>query len=57
MKFNIDKMRLFINEDLLIERIFEDLVSNDIPEEEALEIVFNYDVLNDSEMEVVYENL
>lgn len=57
MKFNIDKMRLFINKDLLIERIFEDLVSNDIPEEKALEIVFNYDVLNDSEMEVVYENL
>ncbi|MDP4087240.1 MAG: hypothetical protein Q8934_22005 [Bacillota bacterium] len=56
LDFNADKMRRFINQDLLLKRVFDDF-NKQMAEEKALEVVFNSYVLEDSVMEDLYNAL
>lgn len=57
MKFNIDKMKTFREDDSVINFSVTHLISKGFTETEALQLAFNSEVLDDSEMERIYKSL
>jgi len=54
MKFNYEQMKKFAEQDALVKLMAKDLQSRGHSEEEALEVVFNSEILGDSVMEDAY---
>ena len=52
----LKKMKLFVKQDLLLKRVFDDMKKN-MSEEEALEIVFYSYVFEDFIMEDIYKKI
>ena len=52
-EFNVNKMLKMIEIDLLLKRMYNDLGSDN----RALEVVFNSEILGDSVMESIYQNI
>lgn len=57
MNFNKNKMETFMQQDALIKRMVNQAIQNGLEYNNALEITFNSEVLEDSDMMRVYENL
>jgi hypothetical protein len=55
MKFNADKMRKLIEDDVYIERMYNNLINKGKDELKALELVFETCVLDDSETKKAYK--
>lgn len=56
MEFNVEKMKLFVKQDLLLKRVFDDMKKN-MSKEEALEVVFYSYVFEDFIMEDIYKKI
>lgn len=56
MEFNVEKMKLFVKQDLLLKRVFDDMKKN-MSKEEVLEVVFYSYVFEDFIMEDIYKKI
>lgn len=55
--FNKDKMLVLISQDMYLKFVFNDLKKRGLMEVDALEIVFNSNVLGDADYEDIYQSI